>query len=76
MCFDLIWEVIGRYFIPNWKGGNRQLEHMAGLGRGVATAKFIHLLGEQGTAGKPLAPWRACFVVEIISRPRVEDMKL
>lgn len=51
-------------FIPNWKGGNRQLEHMAGLGRGIATAKFIHLLGEQGTAGEPLAPWRACFVVK------------
>lgn len=46
MCFDLTWEVIGRYFISNWERGNRQLEHMAGLGRGIATAKLIHLLRE------------------------------
>lgn len=45
-CFTLLWEVIRSYFIPNWEGGIRQLEHMAALGRGIATIKLIHLLRE------------------------------
>ena len=63
-CFDFIWEVMGRYFIPNWEGGNRQLERMSGLERGVATAQLIHLLRARGTAGESPALRRACFVVK------------
>ena len=45
-CFDLTQEVMGRYFIPNWGRGNRQLEHVAGLESGIETAKLIYLLRE------------------------------
>lgn len=55
---------MGRYFIPNWEVGNRQLEHMSGLGRGIATAQLIHLLRERGTAGESPALRRARFVVK------------
>lgn len=63
-CLDFIREVMGRYVIPNWEGGNRQLEHMSGLGRGIATAQLIHLLRERGTAGESPALRRARFVVK------------